>query len=431
MKRVPLSLLSLVLAAVAAGTPAQESAPLVRKPKAVIVRKPKAEKPTPTPEAAGEAKPAPEVADPRLVIVALVNGHRLTKAELNFLVDRRIGILGHKMTTADDEVTMMVLDRKMRPDTALSADPELAEDIRRDREASRRRLEGEVTQEWVEQRILADEARRQGIILDPRELEERRKSARAATGLDAKALTEFLNRFGMTDADLDREVAETVMVEKLLQKYVAVNYTDAMLREIFDRAPHEFTAPLRVRIAHYVLALTGDESPAEMEMHRERANAVRRKLARESDPAKALSGENNLDKGYFAVADAGWFRLDGEGLAPAVLAAAAKLKAGETSGVIEDTEATQDGRRRLRSLQVIKVLDRLEAGTPDFATAKPVIAARVAEECRSELLDRLRSAKTHRVVINLGGIPASKLPGADDVIRMQASGKALDLRRPG
>lgn len=430
MTRVPLSLL-VVAALIASGAAAQDAAPLVRKPKTVIVRKPKAEKATPTPAPDGEAKAPAEVADPRLVIVALVNGHRLTKAELNFLVDRRMGALGNEMTTEDEEVTMLVLDKKMQPDSGLASDPELAEDIRRDREASRRRIEGSVAQEWVEQRILADEARRQGIILDPKELEERRRDARAATGLDEKGLTEFLNRFGMTDADLDREVAETLMVEKLLQKYVAVNYTDDMLREIFDRAPQEFTAPLRVRIAHYVLAMTGSEAKVEVDDLRERANGVRRKLAKESDPAKALAGENNLDKGFLATPDAGWFRLDGEGLAPAVMAAAAKLKAGETSPVIEDAEATDDGGVRVRSLQVIKVLERREAGTPDFAIAKPAIAARVATECREEVLERLRLAKTHRVVINLREIPASKIPSADEVIRMQATGKALDLRRAG
>lgn len=421
----------LIVAALLLGAslPAQEMPPLVRpeggKRKATVTVKTKAKKTEETP--AADARTA---IDPSLAIVGIVNGHRLTKAQLGYFVNLRMQELGSSTLVDREGGRKLVLNKDMKVDASLSEDPEFKEREQRDREASRRRVESEELDRWVAQRMLADEARRQGVVLATKEFDDRLAQVRQALGMDDVALDIELSRFNLSRSDYEREVYDALLVEKLLERYVDANWSEEQLREIYRRAPHEFHTPPQARFAQFVVALDGSESREMIERRRDLLDEVRKEMRSSKNLAESLAKRTDEADGYFSTADSGWMPLDAETLPPATVKKLLELKPGEVSAVFTDQDTDESDSTYLRSLQVVKLLERRDAPKPSFETARPNLRTRLAAEARKELLIRLREARTHQVITNLKFIPPDVLPTDEELLLRQAGAKPIPLKRP-
>ncbi len=393
--------------------PAQDSAPLVRK-KAdkvkVTVRK-KGEKPADAPADSQQQK-----ADRKSVIVGVVNAHRLTGAELDYAVEMKLRGLGGKDVLADREGTIIVLGPDMKPERP-ETNPELMRDMKDRREATERRLESEVLSEWVAARLLADEARRQGIILDAKEMDAELERSRKNMGMTQRDLDTLLARFGIDAGHFESEVHDALLGKKLVDRFIEANWTDEELRQIYERSPGDFILPTRARMAQYVVAVQGSEKGEELRKLKDRAERVRKKMERDGSLEKILSEETDLERGYFGAADTGWMSLPAETLPQVVQDAALKLSPGSVSAVL--TDKGEDG--VVLSYQVIKLLERKEGGKAGFEAARPQVRGLLQQPARELLVQRLMEGKTHRIITNLRAVSPDLLPTQEQLTKLAAA----------
>lgn len=392
---------------------AQDSVPLVRKKsdKVKVSVKKKSEK-----QDAVEGKQEQPKVDRKSVIVGVVNAHRLTGAELDYAVDMRMRGLAGKDKLAGGEGTILVLGPDMRPERPES-NPELLRDMRERREATTRQLESEVLSEWVAARLLADEARRQGIVLDSKEMEAEIERARRNMGVSQKELETMLAKFGVDSGNFEREVYDALLGKKLVDRFIEANWTDDELRQVYERSPGDFIVPTRVRVAQFVVAVQGSEKGEELRKLKDRAERVRKKMEKEAGLQKVLDGETDLERGYLGTADTGWMSLPSEILPPVVQEAALKLAPGAVSGVLTDKE--EDG--TLKSYQVIKLLERKLGGQAGFEAARPQVRGLLQESARDLLVERLQNGRTHRIITNLRAVSPDLLPTQEQLTKLSAA----------
>jgi len=409
-----LRILSTLLAlSVAVPAAAQDAVPLVRKKSdrvKVTVGKRKKE--------ADAEKPKADEPDPSTVYVGIVNAHMMTKAQLNKEVELRFKALGGKSLLSDREGTMFVLGPDMKPESP-DRNPELREFLEKENETTRRRLESEALQEWVEAQLLADEARRQGIVIDSKDFEREIANARAQMGVSEGEVGRMLKQYGIDESRFESDVYDALLGSRLVDMYVEANWSNEDLRPFYDANPEEFRQPLRVRLAQFVVAATKLENREDLKKLKDRAERVRRKMEKEADPKKMLASETDLDSGYFGSADSGWTTLEVSGLPDAVIETAAKMPVGSVSAVLVDYDPYD--KDVVRSYQVIKLLERQEAGKATFENAIPELRGLLKEQARTDLIARLKEGKTHRVITNTNSVSPDLLPTQEQLMKLQAA----------
>src|SRR5690606_15643284 len=107
-----------------------------------------------------------------------------------------------------------------------------------------------VVQEWVEHKVLSDEARRQGLIISEREFQARLEEIGRQYQLSDQSVDDTLRLFGMSRADLEAEISDALLIDKLLERYAEMNKPDSFLRTQYERNPDLFVTPPSYRIAH-------------------------------------------------------------------------------------------------------------------------------------------------------------------------------------
>jgi hypothetical protein len=348
MNSVLLTLTTLIALSIVAPVAAQDAVPLVRKKsdrvKVTVGKKKK--------DVEAEKAKADEP-DPSTLFVGVVNANTMTKAQLNREVELRFRALGGKSLLSDREGTMFVLGPDMKPENP-DKNPEMREFLAKENDATRRRLESEALQEWVEANILADEARRQGIVIDAKDFARELAKARSEMGVSESELGRMLKQYGIDESRFEADVYDALLGSRLVDMYVEANWSNEDLRPFYDANPDEFRQPLRVRLAQFVVAATTMESKEDLKQLKDRAERVRRKLEKEPNPKKMLADETDLDKGYFGTSDTGWSTIETAGLADVVAETAAKMSVGSVSSVLTDYDPWQTD--RVRSYQVIKTL---------------------------------------------------------------------------
>lgn len=386
--------------------------------------------PTPSPAAPQTEAPAP-TPDPSEVLVAIVNSRVLTKAEINARVSSRYQKLVEAVKK-DTPRVVMATDSQGKfalknPDVndALVQEEQLVEldrAILAEEEAAMR--------DWVEHSLLAEEARRQGMVVAAEEFQQRLVAAEKASELSPDKIDRVLLGLQMTRADYERSVYDALMIEKLLDMYITLNFTETQLRENFERNKVLYYEPPRHEIAHFSISLDGTESKQRMDDLRKMAEEVRLKLAAGADPDTLFDDPKYKDvqQGILG-ATPGWYAL-GTGLLPPVVEdAGRKMKVGETSRVL--LQQKRDGTKIVPvSLHVVKITGfEPESGTT-FETAQPAMRRALLELARQTVLARLRETNTHRVITNLTGIPAKLIPRPEDIYRAEASAQPINLKIP-
>lgn len=375
--------------------------------------------PAPTPGADGQSprRPAP-APDPETTLVAIVNAHSLTRAQLDRQIAARSGGTVDPATLSApveifasvepgrggritrDDLENLLIDRQ--DDLAL--------------QSALRDLQGELINEWIEHKLLADEARRHGFAITQQEF-ERRLSEIRARHLDPRGgAPRILEAFGMSEADLEEFVYEALLIEKLLQRWVDLNLTDGDLMAAYQANPAGFVTPPLYRAPLFTIVLLGDETRDEVRGLERLANEVRRRLRDGEPPAQVFADRRfDIHQGVFGD-DLGFYNLQQNTLPPEVVRALSRMRVGEVSDVLTQY-VNRGGRAVPESMHVVMLKELVPSTGHTFESALPKLREASLEAARMRLLERLRASDTHRVITNTGGIRATAIPPREERVR--------------
>lgn len=422
----------LILVALLAGTQAfvgaQQDEELILDTRPQIKAAPR---PTPTKRATPTPTALAPTPNPETVIVGIVNGKSLTRAQLQGRVAEQYERLkkeiqsrfGGVVTTIDTEFQDMVLDLSGEENEVLEEQKQMIDKAMRQEEST-------TLQTWVEHTLLAEEARRQGIVISEPEFRARLADAEEQSELDKETLEQLLARVEVSRADYEKSVYDALLIEKLLEKFIELNYTDDQYRAAYDMNPSLFYEPPKYQLAHFAMALDSTTDSSLVDARKKIAESVRGELQSGADPRKIFEDPRFLDeqRGFGGLITA-YLTLDENILPPIVQVRGRRLKPGEVSDVLVN-QAREDGKLVTRSIHVVKMLDVVPETGTDFESARPAIKRSMTEIARGRLLERLREGRTHRIITNLGGIPANKIPSEQERRDMAANAQPINLVLP-
>jgi len=350
------------------------------------------------------ATPTP---NPNFVVVAVVNQNNLTRAQL----DRRVSaVMGQKK---EDMLRIGSQDAGLELIQSLQDNPRAILDARITQEQQQfeiddaiRRKEGELVKQWVEQTMLADEARRQGLVISNAELQDRLAEIEQQFRLSDSRVGTVLDAMGMTRAELESFIYDALLIEKLLDKYITLNATEDELRTVYESQRDFFVTPPVYRFAHFVITVDPDDSKSAREAFKRKAESVRKRL-RNEDPTKVFEEENDISVGIYG--DIFTWNIESNQLWDDIRDELKGMKVDDVSDVIIPY-VMYDGEPIADSYQVLKLLEIMPRTGTTFESALPKIRRAMREVARQELLQLIRESKTHRVLYNLRGIPTNKLP---------------------
>lgn len=419
---IPLCLLA------ALGTPlfAQEEVELILEDQRSSVQT-KVRTPEPTTAPPVDAAPTPAPED---VIVAIVNSRVLTLAEMNARVTSRYeDVKRQVMSTVGGVVATFDPEKEPVNPIEDELEDELVLEEQRVMIERAMRLEEETAlQAWVDHSLLAEEARRQGIIISDNEFRSRLEEAEQENRLSRTDIDSVLAELRMTREDYERSVYDALMIEQLLERFIKINYSEEHLRAAYQERPDLYFEPEKYLVAHFTIALDGNESREKLRELRELAREVRSELQSGADPETLFEKDryDRFPEGIFGAIP-GYFTFR-EGALPKIVEVKAKeMKVGDTSDVLvaqvrEGTEIVPI------SMHVVKIMEKQEATGQTFESALPAIHRALLEVARMRLLNELRGAGTHRIVTNLGGVPPRLIPTREQLIKGESNAQPINLK---
>lgn len=378
-----------------------------------------------TPAVVAAPTPAPED-----VIVAIVNSRVLTRAEMAARVTSRYEDVKNQVlsTVGGVVATIDPAAPAVNPIEDQLEDELVLEEQRVMIERAMLLEEETALQSWVEHSLLAEEARRQGIIISDTVFRSRLDQAERENRLSRTDIDSILTEMRMTRADYERSVYDALMIEQLLERFIKLNYTEDQLREAYQKRPDLYYEPEKFLIAHFTIALDGREGRDRIRELRELAREVRTKLQAGADP-EALFEEDRYDRfpeGIFGAVP-GYFTFREGSLPRIVETKAREMKVGETSDVL--VAQIREGKDIIPvSMHVVKILEKQEATGQTFESALPAIHRAMLEVARMRLLNELRNTGTHRVVTNLSGVPPRLIPTREQLIQAEAKAQPINLK---
>lgn len=375
----------------------------------------------------GTERPASgrQTADPSRVFVAIVNSHVLTREELDARIAERFKAYEEELKEGQKEM-FRNFQTVFGKDTE-AARIEILDDMKENIEVARRAEEGVAVQEWVEHHVLADEARRQGIAVSLQEFRQRMDELNRDNDLDAARVGAVLEELRISKADYERAIYDALLIERLIEKYVEANWTEEDLRRTYNENPGLFYTPERFHIAHFTISLDGSEYSEQVKRMEEIARRVRGELRSGRNPEELFAEEeyDRMERGIWG--GTGYFTFQEGNLPRPVEVEARKLRVGQTSDVIVNNARVGE-RIRPRSFHVIKVLDSVPPTGQTFESALPAIRRSLVEVARDDLIARLRASGTHRMIINLGGIPPQIIPTREEILAASNRAQPINLR---
>lgn len=417
---------------------AQETIPLIlddSKPKVKVTkrRKEDVEAQKKKDEEAKLSPAIPAVA-PEDIFVAVVDGRVMTKADLNQRVSSQYEPMREKVQSEIGGIVAQINSQELSPSLLLDVNKSESDDVLQEQKAmiekAMRREEEVAVNEWVEHSILAEEARRQGMAVTDTEFKQRLADAETANKLAAADVDKVLKDFRLSHTDYEKYVYDALMIEKLLNRFIEMNYTEDQFKQVYLENTAYFREPEKFLTAHFTIALEGDESDKQVRAKKDVAGKVRDLLKKGEDPQKvfAMPEFNDLASGVQGGVP-GYFSFKENMLPGEVQQAALSMKVGQVSDVIPDQERS-DGKVIVKSFHVIKLLQEKPATGDTFESALPAIKRNMLLISKERLLARLYDAKTHRIIMNAGGIKPEKIPTRDDVLAAEAKAQPINLTMP-
>jgi peptidyl-prolyl cis-trans isomerase C len=251
---------------------------------------------------------------------------------------------------------------------------------------SKEELIQNATQQVVETRLLAQEARRQEVKADTERVNQTMQRIEKQAG-GRPSLEAALAQGGMSYDDLKARIGENTMVEQLITTKIepTIQVSEKELTDYYAANPDKFKSPEKVHARHILLTTSATDSAeqraaakAKAEKAHERALAGEDFAALAKELSQCPSAPKGGDLGFFAASD----------MVKPFSDAAFALEPGKISPVVE----TQFG------YHVIKVEERQAAGTMSFADVHDQLKAGLTREKVSQavgsLLEKLTAAAT-------------------------------------
>ncbi len=248
-------------------------------------------------------------------------------------------------------------------------------------EDARMRAEDAVVQEWVERTALAALARERGLNVTEEEINAEIEKRKARFGQNLPAA---LREAGFSDREVRDEIANALLVDKLVAKIMEESYPEDKLREIYEANPDRYQPSRRLHVREiFKQKVAGREREARQAIERIRMEIAKgatfEELARrESDsPTREAGG------------DLGWIDASMP-VSPRQAQALLNIKPGEVTDIIE----LGDGYQILKLVEIEEPKPGFEGARQEVVKAvRQEIVARAFEEALAHFDVRVRNKR--------------------------------------
>jgi len=322
--------------------------------------------PTPLPRPPAANRRVREQQDPAIAVVARVAGESMTMKELQDQLD--VFTRDLKFNGPKDEK-----ERLLR--------------------AHARRIIGD----WIEQKLLAVEARRVGMQVAQNEMDAYIQGTAMDTSLMVP-IQQRLRMIGMSEAQFAEIVTDAILGDKLIRAAIRERVTDAEIQKAWQQQPLAFTVPPKRQVRQIFYQAQGPEGMRDRETMYSEMKKIRRRLTWMGGKFEDYAGEEYSAKGIY-LSDLGWLAW-GEPIVPdrQVLyyevfktkpAVAGKqpayaLATGDISEILESSYG----------LHIIQVITDTPARSMTMEEARTSVESTFYERIRQTLLRELRTKLT-------------------------------------
>lgn len=236
------------------------------------------------------------------------------------------------------------------------------------------RLKEQVIQKMVADELLFQEATKQGVKADSKNIENRMTSIKGRFK-DETEFQEKLNEAGLTEEKLRNQIRRQVVIGELIKKEIApqVNVTPQDAKKFYDENPEKFRQPERVRAQHILMKVEKGDSEDKRAEAREKLKKLQKRILAGED-FSSLAKEHSQGPSNVRGGDLGYF-TKGQMVKP-FEEVAFRLASNEVSDIVE----TQFG------YHLIKVLDHQpESSSPYEAVEKKLISVLFNEQLQEKL----------------------------------------------
>ncbi len=245
------------------------------------------------------------------------------------------------------------------------------------------------TQRVIEQKLMAQEARRFGMTPDQQHVTRLLAAAEEQAG-GAAALERTLASAGSGREELVAMLEDMDLARQLIAKRIAptVEVGDEEVRRFYADHADRFAVGERIRPRHIVFAVPEDAAPAEVERARARAEAARRRVLA-GEPFAEVARE--VSEGPSAARGGDLGLVPPEALEPPFAAAALPLRPGEISEVV----------RTGFGFHVITVDERAPAGSRPLAEVRGTVERQLHQQRTAEAVVQLLQSLSERATIEI------------------------------
>ena len=230
-------------------------------------------------------------------------------------------------------------------------------------------MKNQVLESLIDRELLFQESKKKGIQVKPEAVSDQLKNIQQRYP-NKDEFKKLLNDMGLTESDLQAQIAHGMAIQKLIDEEVAdkIKISDEETKSYYDANPQLFQQPEQVKASHILIKVDANATDAQKAEARKKIKEVQQKVQKGEDFAtlaktysEGPSGPRGGDLGYFKR---------GQMVKP-FEAAAFSLKPNETSDIVE----TNFG------YHLIKVVDKKPAKKTTYA------------EVKNRLNDRLKKQK--------------------------------------
>ena len=265
-------------------------------------------------------------------------------------------------------------------------------------------LKSKLLSNLVEQEVLYQESRKQGITVNPEAIASELKKIKNKFPSDSEFYAK-IKTLGYTEASLKNQIRENLAIQELIDKEILskIKISPEDEKAYYESHKDKFTKPEQVRARHILIKLAPDASDAEKAEAKKKITEILQKLKKGADFAdlakkysQGPSSKNGGDLGFFS------YRQMVEPFSKAAFA----LKPGEISGIVK----TRFG------YHIIKLEEKKPAVVTPFDKAKPALEEQLRREKAGNALDPyIDNLKKNAVIkINLpqASSPDSSMPAS-------------------
>jgi peptidyl-prolyl cis-trans isomerase C len=237
----------------------------------------------------------------------------------------------------------------------------------------------QVLNELIAITLLQQDAKAQGVIPSPQEIQQAVAARKGAFPNEA-AYKQALQKAGISEESLRQQASDQLAVQKYVQTRIApgVNVSDQTAREFYDKNKEKMQVPERLHVRHILIQVKPDAPAADKTKARQKAEEALKKVQAGGDFAK-LAGEYSDDPGSKSRGgELGWVSK-GQAVPQFEAAAFALQKPNDVSAIVE----IPDG------LQIIQLLERQAPTTVPFDQVKE----RIVQGLKSQEVQKLVQAR--------------------------------------